>query len=190
MLFALLATGAILSLAVIWSIVQKNRFAQNVPTIEPWYPLVGNGLLFFGKNDIKKFHKLRKAFDRKDALFRLYLGPRMLLCTSDPTVAQAIMTDANCMEKPYVYKFFNLNEGVFAAKSEYFSNEIFCEKWIILCILGSPHLEGTKEGAKSCIQFENSGKLRVNLLWSKQNDDPAIGYRWKRRHHQHYGACF
>ncbi|XP_001651778.2 probable cytochrome P450 313a4 [Aedes aegypti] len=117
MLFALLATGAILSLAVIWSIVQKNRFAQNVPTIEPWYPVVGNGLLFFGKNDIKKFHKLRKAFDRKDALFRLYLGPRMLLCTSDPTVAQAIMTDANCMEKPYVYKFFNLNEGVFAAKT-------------------------------------------------------------------------
>ncbi|XP_062535160.1 cytochrome P450 4c21-like [Armigeres subalbatus] len=119
MLFTILAIGAVLCLASVWSLVQKrSSFAKSISVAEPWYPLVGNGLLFVGKDDTVKFHNMKNMFDRSNKLFRFYLGPKMLFGTSDPDMAQQILTDPNCMDKPYLYDYFMLGQGVFGAKTK------------------------------------------------------------------------
>ncbi|KXJ83300.1 hypothetical protein RP20_CCG007745 [Aedes albopictus] len=117
MWFVVLAFGAILGLAAIWSIKQKRSFPQNIPVVEPWYPLIGNGLLFLGKNDKDKFQNLVKICAGKDGLFRLYLGPKVFFGTGDPDMAQKIMTNPNCIDKPYMYDYFHHEKGVLFAKS-------------------------------------------------------------------------
>ncbi|KXJ83301.1 hypothetical protein RP20_CCG007746 [Aedes albopictus] len=109
---------AILSLAAIWSIVKKNSYPQTIGIVEPWYPLIGNGLLFLGQTDVKKFQNLEKVCSTgKEDLFRLYLGEKIIFYTNDVNMAQKIMTNPNCMNRPYMYDFFNLNKGLFAAKT-------------------------------------------------------------------------
>ncbi|XP_019558089.3 cytochrome P450 4c21-like [Aedes albopictus] len=117
MWFVVLAFGAILGLAAIWSIKQKRSFPQNIPVVEPWYPLIGNGLLFLGKNDKEKFWNLIKIVAGKDGLFRLYLGSKVFFGTGDPDMAQKIMTNPNCIDKPYMYDYFHLEKGVLFAKT-------------------------------------------------------------------------
>uniref|UniRef100_A0A1W7R8Y7 Putative cytochrome p450 cyp3/cyp5/cyp6/cyp9 subfamily n=1 Tax=Aedes albopictus TaxID=7160 RepID=A0A1W7R8Y7_AEDAL len=115
---------AILSLAAIWSIVQKNSYPKTVGVAEPWYPLIGNGLLFLGQNDLKKFQNLKKIFSAaQEDLFRLYLGPKIIFFTTDVNMAQKIMTNPICMERPYMYDFFKLNEGLFAAKFHHWKGQ-------------------------------------------------------------------
>uniref|UniRef100_A0A1W7R8W6 Putative cytochrome n=1 Tax=Aedes albopictus TaxID=7160 RepID=A0A1W7R8W6_AEDAL len=115
MWIVILAFIAILSLAVIWSIVEKNSYPQTIGVAEPWYPLIGNGLLFLGQTDVKKFQNVQKVFSAAtEDLVRVYLGPKIIFLTSDVNMAQTIMT--NCMEKPYLYEFLNLKKGLFAAK--------------------------------------------------------------------------
>lgn len=121
MLFSVVALVAVLCLTVYWYLAQKNwSFAKNVVVVDPCYPLIGNGHLFVGKSDVRRFWNMKKLFDRTEALFRFFLGPKMVFGTSDPKTAQQILTESNCMEKPYLYDYFLIGHGVFTAKSDYF----------------------------------------------------------------------
>ncbi|XP_062558088.1 uncharacterized protein LOC134222964 [Armigeres subalbatus] len=117
MWYAILVIGAILSLAIIWSIVQKNSFSKSIDVLQPWYPIVGNLLMIIGKDDLQKFQLLSQAFNSGAKLFRYYIGPKPLFCTGDPDTAKQILTDINCMDKPYFYDFLMIDKGVIAAKS-------------------------------------------------------------------------
>ncbi|XP_062559056.1 cytochrome P450 4C1-like [Armigeres subalbatus] len=115
MWYAIFIIGAILSLAIIWSIGQKNRFSKDIDVVQPWYPLVGNLLMIIGKDDLQKFQIISREFNREAKLFRCYLGPIPVFCTGDPNMAQQILTDFT--DKPYLYDFLKVKKGVFAANA-------------------------------------------------------------------------
>lgn len=114
-------TVALVSICVLmvirWLQERRRDFAKHVPWVRPYLPVLGNGLLFIGKDDVQRFWNMQKMFDRKENLFRFYLGPKTVFGTNDPGTAQQILTDPNCMDKPYVYDYFLADCGVFAAKS-------------------------------------------------------------------------
>ncbi|XP_062563663.1 cytochrome P450 4C1-like [Armigeres subalbatus] len=115
MWYAIFIIGAILSLAITWSILQKNRFSKNIDVIRPWYPLVGNLLMVIGKNDLQKFEIIYREFNREAKLFLGYIGLIPIFCTGDPDMAQRILIDFT--DKPYLYDFLKVKKGVFAANA-------------------------------------------------------------------------
>ncbi|XP_062563662.1 cytochrome P450 4c21-like [Armigeres subalbatus] len=123
MWYAILVIGAILSLAIIWSIVQKNSFSKSIDVVQPWYPLVGNLLMIIGKDDLQKFQIIAQEFNREAKLFRCYMGPMLMFCTGDPDMAKQILTDPNCFDKPYLYDFLIMKKGLLAAKTHLWKDQ-------------------------------------------------------------------
>uniref|UniRef100_A0A8D8CDF1 Cytochrome P450 4C1 n=1 Tax=Culex pipiens TaxID=7175 RepID=A0A8D8CDF1_CULPI len=97
-------------------LVQKNGFAKHLPLLNPAYPLLGNGLMFLGKPDHEKFLNLRKLTSIDYPLTRFYLGPRVMVGTTEPEIAQQILTDPAWMDKPFIYEFFELPYGLLTSK--------------------------------------------------------------------------
>lgn len=46
---------------------------------------------------------------------RLWLGPKLVIIIGKAEDMQIILNSANCLEKTYVYKFFEKNVGLFSA---------------------------------------------------------------------------
>ncbi|XP_058448667.1 uncharacterized protein LOC131428638 [Malaya genurostris] len=112
----------LLSFLVVLCVIQyinfqkKYAFAKDIPCAETNYPLIGCGHLFIGKSNVKRFGNMTKLFNRKGKLFKFWLGPKMVLGTSDPNVLQQILTETVWLDKPFPYKFFEVNYGLFGAK--------------------------------------------------------------------------
>ncbi|KAL9697552.1 hypothetical protein quinque_000993 [Culex quinquefasciatus] len=97
-------------------LVQQNAFAKHLPLLNPSYPIVGNGLMLIGKPEHEKFQNLRKMTSVDYPLTRFYLGPRVMVGTTDPEIAQQILTDPVWMDKPFIYEFFQLSYGLLTSK--------------------------------------------------------------------------
>ncbi|XP_053679925.1 cytochrome P450 4C1-like [Anopheles nili] len=108
----------VLALAVVglWHcwILQRHRFASHLPHMEPYYPLIGNGQLFMGKSRVQLFNALMEPFGRFEGWFKIWLGPKLVLCTSHPDIMNAVLTHSECLEKPFFYDFVKLEHGIFA----------------------------------------------------------------------------
>ncbi|XP_055643108.1 cytochrome P450 4c21-like [Toxorhynchites rutilus septentrionalis] len=115
MILILLSIILALSLVQYIRFQRKMSFAKNLPTVQPCYPVVGNGLMFLGKSGEERFNNLSGVLKNSAKLFKLWLGVYPFICTSDPGMAQKIFTNPNCMEKPFIYDFFKLEYGLFAA---------------------------------------------------------------------------
>ncbi|XP_055543414.1 probable cytochrome P450 313a4 [Wyeomyia smithii] len=48
-------------------------------------------------------------------LFKIWIGPISFIGTSDPDVIQGILPHTHCIQKPYIYEFFKIDFGLFAA---------------------------------------------------------------------------
>ncbi|KFB43913.1 AGAP002205-PA-like protein [Anopheles sinensis] len=107
-----------LILVVLWGshhwILQRHRFAQHLPNMQPYYPLIGNGHLFIGKSRVKLFNALVEPFTKYDGWFKIWLGPKLVLCTSHPDIMHSVLTHPDCLEKPFFYDFVKLEHGIFA----------------------------------------------------------------------------
>ncbi|XP_062554271.1 cytochrome P450 4c21-like [Armigeres subalbatus] len=116
-LSSVLLVVAFVIVAIRWFHKWRSNFARHIPWVRPYWPLLGNGSLFIGKDDVQRFCNMQKMFDGKEKLFRFYLGPKTVFGTNDPSTAQQILSDPDCMDKPYVYDYFLADCGVFAAKT-------------------------------------------------------------------------
>uniref|UniRef100_A0A182VYA9 Cytochrome P450 n=1 Tax=Anopheles minimus TaxID=112268 RepID=A0A182VYA9_9DIPT len=95
-------------------ILQRHRFAQHLPNMQPYYPIIGNGQLFMGKSRVQLFNVLMEPFREFGGWFKIWLGPKLVLCTSHPDIMNAVLTHPECLEKPFFYDFVKLEHGIFA----------------------------------------------------------------------------
>ncbi|XP_055541468.1 probable cytochrome P450 313a4 [Wyeomyia smithii] len=96
---------------------QRMSFAKDMPTAQPCYPLVGNLLSFLWKNDEEMFDNVQHIMKNPAKLFKAWMGPISFIGTSDPDSIRGILTHPHCIQKPYIYDFFKIDFGLFAAPS-------------------------------------------------------------------------
>uniref|UniRef100_A0A182PYY8 Uncharacterized protein n=1 Tax=Anopheles epiroticus TaxID=199890 RepID=A0A182PYY8_9DIPT len=97
-----------------WWILQRHRFADHLPVMQPNYPIIGNGHLFLGKSRVELFNVLIRPFRQHSGWFKIWLGPKLVLATSHPDIMSAVLTHTDCLEKPFFYDFVKLEHGIFA----------------------------------------------------------------------------
>ncbi|EJY57330.1 AAEL017215-PA [Aedes aegypti] len=95
----------------------NHRFAKDLPSVEPCYPLLGNALMFVGKSPEQKFENLARGFLQNDRLFKLWFGPKLTLGTSHPELVQKIVNHPDCIERPlFFYKQLRMTQGLLVAR--------------------------------------------------------------------------
>uniref|UniRef100_A0A3F2YX41 Cytochrome P450 n=1 Tax=Anopheles farauti TaxID=69004 RepID=A0A3F2YX41_9DIPT len=92
----------------------QYRFTRNVPKLVPYYPVLGNGHLIIGNSSVNNFNFIKSTFLQFEGWFKVRLGPKLLLCSSNPDIINAVLTHPECLEKPFFYDFFKLEHGIFA----------------------------------------------------------------------------
>ncbi|KAL1399047.1 hypothetical protein pipiens_008519 [Culex pipiens pipiens] len=95
--------------------LRTKSFASRLPAVQPYHPVIGNALLFVGKTDEQRFLNIVRAFAHPARLFKFMVAGYPMLVTNEPEVAQKILTSTECLEKPFLYDFFKLDYGLFAA---------------------------------------------------------------------------
>uniref|UniRef100_A0A182Q2S5 Cytochrome P450 n=1 Tax=Anopheles farauti TaxID=69004 RepID=A0A182Q2S5_9DIPT len=86
-------------------VVFLHRYAWSLPNMQPYYPWIGNGHLFIGKSRVKLFNVFIRPFKQFDGWFKIWLGPKLVLCSSNPDIMNAVLTHPECLEKPFFYDF-------------------------------------------------------------------------------------
>uniref|UniRef100_A0A182FAN8 Uncharacterized protein n=1 Tax=Anopheles albimanus TaxID=7167 RepID=A0A182FAN8_ANOAL len=135
MMFFLWSLILVLAL-VVWlvNVLLQNsfRFGTHLPRMEPYYPIIGNGLVFFGKSGNEMFDAFIKPFAEFEGWFQMWLGPKLVVSTSHPDIMQAVLMHPDCLEKPFIYDFAKLEHGLFGVEEDSFKNSHIDLKFLVL----------------------------------------------------------
>ncbi|XP_058823412.1 cytochrome P450 4V2-like [Topomyia yanbarensis] len=78
----------------------------------------GEYLALYGRNDIERFGAVVGLFRNFDRLFRTRFGPIEILGSCHPDVIQQVLSNVDCLEKPFFYRFTGLENGLLSAKHQ------------------------------------------------------------------------
>ena len=112
MLLLLVLTFVLLALL---DYVKKLQRFPSIPTIQPMYPVIGNTLIFRGTDLQQKFERFNRTYTA-NRIFKGWVGPMMFVGVTHPDLIQRVLTDSSCLQKPFYYDFFGLNNGLLTAK--------------------------------------------------------------------------
>ncbi|XP_053668452.1 cytochrome P450 4V2-like [Anopheles marshallii] len=115
-MFAIFLLSITLCIFYYYTFVIRVRYAQDIPSPKPCYPLIGNGLAFMEQSPVKLFENVVLPFTQFDRWFKVWLGPQLLLCTSHPMLAESVLSHSKCLEKPFFYSFVQLEQGILTRK--------------------------------------------------------------------------
>lgn len=138
MLFLILTvTVSILGAILYWNFRARYRFSDKWPTLKPVYPILGNGPVVMGKNEVDRFEIIRDVCYSAERILKIWAGPKLLLLTSHPDLIQQILTSPVCLEKPYLYHFAGFEEGLFTAKCMWLVREHVMDLMQYMCFMSS-----------------------------------------------------
>ncbi|XP_055598207.1 cytochrome P450 4c21-like [Uranotaenia lowii] len=94
---------------------KKYQFADGIPGLKPLWPVIGNGDIMFC-DDLQRFEVLTNLMKNHDRMLKVWAGPSLLIFVSHPDLVQQILSSADCLEKPFLYKFAGFGTGLFTSK--------------------------------------------------------------------------
>lgn len=106
------------SLVRLFLYIRSKSFASRLPVVEPCHPVIGNAMLVVGMSSEQLFNNISRALANPAKLFRVMATVMPVVVTNDPDMTQRILTSPDCLEKAFLYKFFRLDSGLFAANCE------------------------------------------------------------------------
>ncbi|EJY57626.1 AAEL017165-PA [Aedes aegypti] len=117
MLLVLLAVVGVLLLFQYIKLLLSNGYADKIPPLQPVYPLVGHIPLFLGKNTHQAFDVVVKLLGSVERMGKLMLGPKPLITISHPDLMQQVLTRNDLYDKPFLYEFLRLGNGLITERS-------------------------------------------------------------------------
>lgn len=90
------------------------KYVGHLPA-PPEIPIVGSGLYFLGKNTVEMMDMLSMTTDMFDTPCRFWLGPFLAVFLGKPEDVQTVLLSSKCLDKPYIYRFMAVNQGLLSA---------------------------------------------------------------------------
>ncbi|KAJ9596972.1 hypothetical protein L9F63_012002 [Diploptera punctata] len=102
-----------------WYSRRRLRYLASKLPGPPTLPLVGNSLLFVGTAE-KMFKNSSRIVNTWAPIFRLWLGPILVVALSDPRDIEIVLRNSKYFEKGWVYNFLRpwLGKGLITASGE------------------------------------------------------------------------
>ncbi|XP_062557040.1 cytochrome P450 4c21-like [Armigeres subalbatus] len=97
-------------------IKRKRLFASCLEMHEPKVRFLGMDLTMAVENEVQRFQSVWQMFLGHDRVFKHLLGPIMCIGVSHPDLMQKALAHSDCLEKPFFYKFVQLEHGIFTAE--------------------------------------------------------------------------
>lgn len=86
-----------------------ESYVKNLPNIAPFYPFIGTSFELIGKTATEAFCEVMNILKKRDAPFKMYLGPILAVISDRPEDCKAVLTSQ--IDKPYIYTFLNISNG-------------------------------------------------------------------------------
>lgn len=119
-LFLLLLSAVLAYFAIRDHLRRTQAFAKDLPVVVPEKSFLGVNYTLLGLNDVERFELVNRIFQQHDRLFKMTIGPMLILGVSHPDLVQKVLSHPDCLEKPYFYDFVKYDQGIFSAKCELF----------------------------------------------------------------------
>ncbi|XP_055544450.1 cytochrome P450 4V2-like [Wyeomyia smithii] len=100
-----------------FKILNGYRFADQIFTVQPVYPILGHAGVFSGKSSKQAFWLTVKYFQQVDRLGKILLGPRPFVLVNQPDLLQQVLTRSDLHDKPFFYDFLTLGGGLITERS-------------------------------------------------------------------------
>uniref|UniRef100_A0AAG5CNR6 Cytochrome P450 n=1 Tax=Anopheles atroparvus TaxID=41427 RepID=A0AAG5CNR6_ANOAO len=115
-MFFVPACIVLLVVALYWAKLtsDRNKFAKDIPGPKS-YPIIGCAHLFVGSEE-RTFRVVCELFRKYTGMFRLPLGPKTIVCLSDPELIQQALTTSACQNKAFFYRFLEMDYGLVSAQ--------------------------------------------------------------------------
>lgn len=125
LLYVVLAIVVLLSIAIeIYKWLTNKKIGNFVSAFN--YPVIGVGGFLIGRSKYDIFATVNEVFENQpDSVTAGYswLGPQLVITLTDPDDLKTVLTSDNCLDKPYVYKFFNSNNSLLSAPKEQWKHD-------------------------------------------------------------------
>ena len=118
MLLVLLVVVGILLLFQYIKLLLWNSYADQIPALQPVYPVLGHILHFWGKNTHQAFDSIVKLLGSVERVGKLMIGPKPLITISHPDLMQQVLTRNDLYDKPFLYEFLRLGNGLISERCE------------------------------------------------------------------------
>nr|XP_019534358.2 cytochrome P450 4c21-like [Aedes albopictus] len=115
-LFLLLVSAVLAYFAIRDHLRRTQTFAKDLPVVVPEKSFLGVNYTLLGLNDVERFELVNRIFQQHDRLFKMTIGPMLILGVSHPDLVQKVLSHPDCLEKPYFYDFVKYDQGIFSAK--------------------------------------------------------------------------
>ncbi|XP_073970460.1 cytochrome P450 4d2-like [Rhodnius prolixus] len=101
---------------ILWTLRAANMIA-NIPGPKP-LPIIGNALMFARINTLEELFNvvdsLVKEYGTQDAIFRLWLGPKLVISLGNPKHIEKILSNPDALQKDDIYERIGLvGNGLF-----------------------------------------------------------------------------
>lgn len=121
MIHGILSILITFTVAIIYAEIRKWRIQKklkNFTTIRQ-YPVIGAGGRFIGKSNDEIVETICEGFNEVGKTpAQIWFGPVLVVGIHEPEDIQVVLTDENCLNKPYFYKFLNCVTSIIATKRE------------------------------------------------------------------------
>lgn len=101
-----------------WSRQRLYKLANIIPG-PTGYPIVGSALSYIGQSGDHLLDSIGRTLEYYGPLSKTWLGPVLVVNVSRAQHMKVILNSDCCLEKPYMYKFLNVELGLMVAPSKY-----------------------------------------------------------------------
>lgn len=114
-MLAIILCALFLVLALIKYVLHVQRiesYIKNVKSISPRLPLLGNVNFFTGKSVQRVAEDGVQVILQNCTPLKAAIGPMTYIIVDRPEDMQTILTSTQCLDKPYIYDFFDAPNGL------------------------------------------------------------------------------